>query len=980
MSGEEIILNIGDNSYNLVCKDREIRKEIIANRKKNWSKKQKKNARRAENRKNRVDKVWIPKISYPEQAPEPDYLTSDNSHQELDDEDLSKLIKAGQDYKLKDEDILWIEVMGRYHKIPHTKLNPIWEKSGLCYLAAIKTSALNEYPWKMDISLIDLATMSRSIRRNIQFDLKEVGEDHHYELVPNPMSLTGWWMIDNIVSHRPFWTIGGDDTKDLPELICSNWLLWSLRMRAYLQAKEMWQYVDGTIKQPKKYLQEERSILASIDEKGKEVKPKLTWVDTDQVDLKFMEWSKQDDKALGIMTLKISPSLTYLLKLTAAQTWNAIEARYGQPGAAGIYVDFLDAIHWEMPANKNPAEELGKLLTNFQRLASNKFYLPENMQAMLILAALPPGWDTVAMTLLHQNTNLHLNDVIPVLQEEWNRHCSNSSNHHSLNVARSNIRTRGNNRQWRLPYLPRNQQQQVDRQEGLSNQPLQQRIGGFAQPQQNKNRPKPRPQGGQQLPQGQKGPNYSKNCLNCDNNKKKRAMMAQEENRGKVNNPQFACTAIKQEEMEVDLKVHSWADEVKEAMNEDIHDDKENHYPPNLKKDLQGYYHKGDDEVSLGSWGGEDIDIDNWSWYVSKSLSLPQTDNKLVKGIDSNNSTYSTCNNIDRINVALKSEREIRETDKIHWLIDGGASLHIMPHMSDFSEYYSYSKPELITTAHKNVKAEILGKGVVYIQYEIGNEKRTMRLEMCFMPTCSECLLSSGQLKMCGYKESSDKNVTKFSFNGKLELQGHPRQIEGPAHWVNCHIIHKKQVESAYKVGYDTWHQRMAHPSKNVLSQMFKNVKGFDYTKTSSQNKICQGCMQGKMHDTTYKSSEKHAKWLLELIHADLVEFPIESYHKKRWVLTILDDYSSYAHVALLHSKSETMQYMQSYVTMMENQTNKKLKIFQSDQGGEFKSHEFNNYLQSKGIVRQQSAPHIHQQNGRAERLNQTLLEKVEAM
>ena len=62
MSGEEIILNIGNNSYNLVCKDREIRKEIIANKKKNWSKKKKKNARRAENRKARRDKVQIPKI------------------------------------------------------------------------------------------------------------------------------------------------------------------------------------------------------------------------------------------------------------------------------------------------------------------------------------------------------------------------------------------------------------------------------------------------------------------------------------------------------------------------------------------------------------------------------------------------------------------------------------------------------------------------------------------------------------------------------------------------------------------------------------------------------------------------------------------------------------------------------------------------------------------------------------------------------
>ncbi|HYT41908.1 MAG TPA: DUF4219 domain-containing protein, partial [Methylomirabilota bacterium] len=184
------------------------------------------------------------------------------------------------------------------------------------------------------------------------------------------MSLTGWWTINNIVSHRPFWTIGGDDTKDLPELIGSNWLLWSLRMRAYLQVKEMWQYVNGTIEQPKKYIQEERSMPASVDEKGKEVKPRLAWVDTDQVDLKFTEWSKQDDKALGIMTLKISPSLTYLIELTASETWNAIEKRYGQPGAAGVYVDFMEAIHWEMPQNKNPAEELGSLLTTFQRLAS----------------------------------------------------------------------------------------------------------------------------------------------------------------------------------------------------------------------------------------------------------------------------------------------------------------------------------------------------------------------------------------------------------------------------------------------------------------------------------------------------------------------------------------------------------------------------------------------------------------------------------
>ena len=45
------------------------------------------------------------------------------------------------------------------------------------------------------------------------------------------------------------------------------------------------------------------------------------------------------------------------------------------------------------------------------------------------------------------------------------------------------------------------------------------------------------------------------------------------------------------------------------------------------------------------------------------------------------------------------------------------------------------------------------------------------------------------------------------------------------------------------------------------------------------------------------------------------------------------------------------------------------VKQFCSDQGGEFKSKKIDELLAAKGIVRQTSAPHIHQQNGRAEHL-----------
>jgi transposase InsO family protein len=59
-----------------------------------------------------------------------------------------------------------------------------------------------------------------------------------------------------------------------------------------------------------------------------------------------------------------------------------------------------------------------------------------------------------------------------------------------------------------------------------------------------------------------------------------------------------------------------------------------------------------------------------------------------------------------------------------------------------------------------------------------------------------------------------------------------------------------------------------------------------------------------------------------------------------------------------------------------------KSKIVQwmSDAGGEFKSNAFIKMLKDNGIEILQSVPHVHQQNGRAERIIQTLMDKAESM
>ncbi len=68
------------------------------------------------------------------------------------------------------------------------------------------------------------------------------------------------------------------------------------------------------------------------------------------------------------------------------------------------------------------------------------------------------------------------------------------------------------------------------------------------------------------------------------------------------------------------------------------------------------------------------------------------------------------------------------------------------------------------------------------------------------------------------------------------------------------------------------------------------------------------------------------------------------------------------------------------YKALVDNQTDMKIKTFRSNNGGEFVSKKFDNFLHECGIQRQTSAPYTPQQNGVAERANRTIMECVRSM
>ena len=65
---------------------------------------------------------------------------------------------------------------------------------------------------------------------------------------------------------------------------------------------------------------------------------------------------------------------------------------------------------------------------------------------------------------------------------------------------------------------------------------------------------------------------------------------------------------------------------------------------------------------------------------------------------------------------------------------------------------------------------------------------------------------------------------------------------------------------------------------------------------------------------------------------------------------------------------------------MVEKSSGMKVKVLRTDNGGEYTSKEFKQYLKKQGTQHELTAPKTPQQNGVAERMNRTLGETIRSM
>ena len=97
-------------------------------------------------------------------------------------------------------------------------------------------------------------------------------------------------------------------------------------------------------------------------------------------------------------------------------------------------------------------------------------------------------------------------------------------------------------------------------------------------------------------------------------------------------------------------------------------------------------------------------------------------------------------------------------------------------------------------------------------------------------------------------------------------------------------------------------------------------------------------------------------------------------------MLTIIDDYSRRVWPYFLKSKDDTFAAFTEWKVMIEKQTEKKIKVLRTDNGGEFCSDVFDDYCRKEGIVRHHTIPYTPRHNGVAERMNRTIISKARCM
>ena len=142
-------------------------------------------------------------------------------------------------------------------------------------------------------------------------------------------------------------------TTLVPVLNGPNYTSWAPMMQSFLMSQGQWKVMDPPpVAIEETLATDTKEAVLSNQDKG-------------------TAWWDLNTKALSNICLRLHHTIAYnqCNTKTAAQLWETLEASYGQPGFALIYLELKAAFDTPIPANSDPSPALEKITSHFGKLS-----------------------------------------------------------------------------------------------------------------------------------------------------------------------------------------------------------------------------------------------------------------------------------------------------------------------------------------------------------------------------------------------------------------------------------------------------------------------------------------------------------------------------------------------------------------------------------------------------------------------------------
>ncbi|KXJ68982.1 hypothetical protein RP20_CCG000687 [Aedes albopictus] len=371
-----------------------------------------------------------------------------------------------------------------------------------------------------------------------------------------------------------------------------------------------------------------------------------------------------------------------------------------------------------------------------------------------------------------------------------------------------------------------------------------------------------------------------------------------------------------------------------------------------------------------------------------KQVDCPEKKKSSRKPQQNSKANFSAASDNSVCFVGVSGGVESRSGHRVRWYLDSGASDHLVNDRKLFTELRPLEEPVEIAVAKDGETIVAKHSGTVKVVSVIGDKTIDCTIkEVLYVPKLRCNLFSVVKVERAGMKIVFEAGKAKIYRDSEIVACAERRdklyelQFQSVGHsassLLTCGRVRKD---------LELWHRRFGHLSDKSLEELMRNdmVSGLPRKNSSMKNNTvaCEPCIAGKQTRKPFSVGEgRRSSRVLERVHTDVCG-PVTpvGLNGAKYFVTFVDDWSHFTMVYLMESKDQVLEYFRQYEALATAKFGVKIATLRCDNGGEYRSKEFERFCKKKGIQVEWTVPYTPEQNGVSERMNRTLVEKTRAM